>query len=230
MHPLCNRFLELLFPARCAACDRLGQEPFCGACAESLVSVPAGCPLCGVPLDEALMPALRPRRCGPCRAQAPPFRSARAPFLHGGALAEAIHAFKYEQREELARPLGALFEAVERPQVEVLCPLPLHPARLRRRGYDQAALLAREAGARFQLPVAHLLERARATPSQVGRDRSARQRNVRGAFRARGSVLGQSICLIDDVLTTGATAGEAARALYAAGARRVEVRTLSRAP
>jgi len=225
-----SKALSLLFPARCASCDAVGDEPFCAACAETLVIAPAGCPLCGVPLDEALAPSLKPRRCGPCRAQAPPFVSARAPFLHGGALAEAIHALKYEQREELARPLGALFEAVERPRAELVCPLPLHPTRLLRRGYDQAALLAREAARRFGLPLEHLLVRARPTAPQVGRDRRARAHNVAGAFRAAGEVRGRSICLVDDVLTTGATAGEAARALYAAGARRVEVRTLSRAP
>jgi ComF family protein len=230
MHTFFTGLLGLLFPSRCAACDALGAEPFCADCAETLVATPAGCPVCGVPLDEALMPALKPRRCGPCRAQAPPFVSARAPFLHGGALAEAIHALKYENRAELARPLGALFEAVERPRADVICPLPLHPDRLIHRGYDQAALLAREAARRFQLPLEFLVERARPTPPQVGRDRKARVRNVAGAFRVASSVRGRSICLVDDVLTTGATAGEAARALYAAGARRVEVRTLSRAP
>ena len=230
MRVLSQQLLGLLFPSRCSSCDALGAEPFCAGCAETLLFAPAGCALCGAPLDEALLPALRPRRCGPCRAHAPPFVLARAPFLHGGALAEAIHALKYEQREELARPLGALFEAVEPPRVEVICPLPLHPSRLRHRGYDQAALLAQEAGRRFGIPVETLLERARATPPQVGRDRKARSKNVQGAFRAHARAWGRSICLIDDVLTTGATAGEAARALYAAGARRVEVRTLSRAP
>jgi ComF family protein len=230
MRSIFSNLLALFFPARCSACDALGAEPFCDECAETLVAAPAGCPVCGVPLDEALQPTLKPRRCGPCRAQAPPFVAARAPFLHGGALAEAIHALKYERREELARPLGALFEVVERPRADLVCPLPLHPERLVRRGFDQAALLAREAATRFALPLEHVLERSRPTAPQVGRDRKARARNVFGAFRARGDVRGRSICLIDDVLTTGATAGEAARALYAAGARRVEVRTLSRAP
>jgi len=230
MHSLVPRILALLFPPRCAACDLLGAEPFCAQCAESLVAAPAGCTVCGAPLDDALLPATRPRRCGACRERAPPFVLARAPFLHGGALAEAIHAFKYEKHEELARPLGVLFEAVERPRPDVISPVPLHPRRMIQRGYDQAALLAREAGRRFSLPVEHLVERGRSTAPQVGRDRQARIRNVQGAFRARGNIRGRSICLIDDVLTTGATAGEAARALYAAGARRVEVRTLSRAP
>jgi ComF family protein len=222
--------LDLLYPPRCTACDALGPERFCRACAETLLPAPAGCPVCGVPLDEALLPALRPRRCGPCRAQAPPFALARAPFLHGGALAEAIHGLKYRGLAELARPLGVLFEAVELPRADLVCPLPLHSQKLRVRGYDQAALLAAEAGRRFRLPVAHLLVRTRATSSQVALGREQRAANLRGAFTAAASVEGLRVCLIDDVLTTGATAAEGARALLRAGAARVEVRTLSRAP
>ncbi len=222
--------LDLLYPPRCAACDDLGPEPFCTSCADSLVPSPVGCPLCGVPLDDALLPALRPRRCGPCRESAPPFALARAPFLHGGALAEAIYALKYRDRPEVARPLGVLFEAVEPPRADVVCPIPLHPQRLRTRGYDQAALLANHAARRFGLPLAHLLIRTRPTPAQVSLGRADRARNLRGAFTTVATVTGLRICLIDDVLTTGATAAESARALLRAGAARVEVRTLSRAP
>jgi ComF family protein len=227
---LASALASLLFPPRCAACDRLGEEPFCSGCAETLLPAPAGCALCGAPLDEALLPALRPRRCGPCRAQPPPFRSARAPFLHGGALAEAIHAFKYQGRPELARPLAVLFAAAEAPRAELLCPLPLHPSRLRSRGYDQAALLAREVARRTGLRLSFLLIRTRPTGQQVGQGRRARSSNLRGAFRAGPAAEGRRVCLIDDVLTTGATAAEGARALLLAGAASVEVRTLSRAP
>jgi ComF family protein len=112
----------------------------------------------------------------------------------------------------------------------VLVPVPLHPRRLRHRGYDQAAILAAGAARRFRIPVAPLLRRVRETGQQVGRDRTSRERSVRGAFAAAGNVLGTRICLIDDVLTTGATASAAADALLLAGAARVEVRTLARAP
>jgi ComF family protein len=176
-----------------------------------------------------LLPALRPRRCARCRKHPPPYARAQAAFLHGGALSEAIHRLKYEGREELARPLGALFAACEPPRADVVAPIPLHAARLRERGYDQAALLAREAGRRFGLPVRPLLVRVRPTPQQVGLDRIRRDQNVRAAFRALPGATGVRVCLIDDVLTTGATAAEAARALAAAGAIRVEVRTLARA-
>src|SRR5216684_3452386 len=138
----------LLFPERCGACEALCDGPFCAPCSETLLPVPAGCPLCGEPGDEALLPALRPRRCGRCRKDPPPYARAQAPFLHGGALSEAIHRLKYEGREELARPLGALFAGCDPPRADVVSPIPLHASRLRERGYDQAALLAREAGRR----------------------------------------------------------------------------------
>jgi len=219
----------LLFPDRCGGCEALCEGPFCAPCSETLLPVPAGCPLCGEPGDEALLPALRPRRCARCRKDPPPYASARAAFLHGGALAEAIHRLKYEGHEELARPLGALFAGCEPPRADVVAPIPLHAARLRDRGYDQAALLAREAGRRFGLPVRSLLVRVRPTRQQVGLDRTRREENVRAAFRSLRGAAGLRVCLVDDVLTTGATAADAGRALQRAGAIRVEVRTLARA-
>ncbi len=222
--------LDVLFPARCAACDAPGESPFCGVCADTLVPLPAGCPVCGAPADEALLPVLRPRRCVHCRQCPPPFSLAAAPYLHGGALAEAIHRLKYERREDLGPALSVLFEACAPPRVDCLAPIPLHPRRLRQRGYDQARLLADGAGRRFRLPVRALLTRVRDTGQQVGRDRAARERNLRGAFRAGPAARGLRICLVDDVLTTGATAAAAAAALLEAGAARVEVRTLARAP
>ena len=222
--------LDLLFPPRCAACDEPGDSPFCALCAQTLVPAPAGCPLCGVPQDESLLPALRPRRCPTCRVHPPRFAFAAAPYLHGGALADAIHRLKYEKREDLGAALSVLFEACLVPKSDVLVPIPLHPRRLRHRGYDQAAILAAGAARRFGIPFAPLLRRVRETGQQVGRDRTSRERSVRGAFAAAGNVLGKRICLIDDVLTTGATASAAADALLLAGAARVEVRTLARAP
>jgi ComF family protein len=222
--------LDLIFPARCASCDAPGETPFCGICADTLVPLPAGCPVCGVPQDDSLLPALKPRRCLHCRERAPAFVFASAPYLHGGALAEAIHRLKYERREDLGPALSVLFEACAPPRSDCLAPIPLHPQRLRERGFDQARSLADGAARRFGLPVVSLLTRIRPTGQQVGRDRAARERNLRGAFRASEKARGLRVCIIDDVLTTGATASAAAEALLDAGAARVEVRTLARAP
>src|SRR2546423_3545802 len=215
----------ILFPDRCGACEALCEGPFCSPCSETLLPVPAGCPLCGEPGDEAFLPALRPRRCARCRKDPPSYARAQAAFLHGGALAEAIHRLKYEGREELARPLGTLFAGCEPPRADVVAPIPLHATRLRERGYDQAALLAREAGRRFRLPVRLLLVRVRPTRQPGGLDRTRRAQNVRASFRALRCAAGLRGCLVADVLTTGATAAEAGRALPGIGAHRVGGRT-----
>lgn len=219
--------LDLLFPPRCAACgEGLASSrggPFCAICDGALEPVPAGCRVCGLPGPDPL--------CGACMAQPPAFARCRAGGLYGGPLADAVHALKYRGRPALARPLGAWLapRAPLAPGVAVVS-VPLGRRRRIGRGYDQAALLARalarSSGARH-LPRA--LTRIRETPPQVGRTRAERLANVRGAFRAGSCVRGAALVLVDDVVTTGATADACARALLAAGARSVEVLALARA-
>ncbi len=223
MRPALRAFLDLVFPPRCAACGALGQEPFCPVCAEAVDAAPPGCRRCGRPGPDAV--------CGPCLVQPPAFDAVRAGGLLGGPLADAVHALKYRGRPALARPLGEwLAGRVELPSGAVLVPVPLAPRRRRERGHDQAALLAEalsRAAGRERLRRA--LRRVRDTPPQVGRDRAARSRNVQGAFAASTAVAGRDVVLVDDVVTTGATADACARALKAAGARSVTVVSLARA-
>jgi ComF family protein len=217
--------LELVYPPRCAACGEPGPEPFCATCAEAILPVPPGCARCGLPGQDLT--------CGACLAGPPAFDAVRAGGLFGGPLADAIHAFKYGERPALARPLGAWLAArVPLPAGAAVVSVPLGRARRIERGYDQAALLAdalaRSAGAGGRR-LRGALRRTRETPPQVGRSREERARNVADAFAATAAVSGRDLVLVDDVVTTGATADGAAAALRRAGARSVTVVALARA-
>ncbi len=217
--------LDLVYPPRCASCGEGGSEPFCAVCRDAVDEVPRGCPRCGAPgLPEV---------CGPCRVHPPAFDSVRAGALFGGPLADAIHAFKYADRPALVRPLARwLAGRVAMPTGAVLVAVPLAHRRRIRRGYDQAEILAghlaRVSGARW---LRAALRRVRETPPQVGRAMAERTRNVKDAFEPRrpSSIAGRDVVLVDDVVTTGATADAAAQALRRAGARTVHVVALARA-
>lgn len=161
--------------------------------------------------------------CAPCARtieRAPP--DANAPFLYGGALARAIHRFKYEDATHLARPLGELLRHARVPVVRptVVVPVPLHPRRLAHRGFNQAALLGAAIADAWTLPMdVSALARVRDTSRQAELERAARLTNVDGAFRATRSMAGHHVLLVDDVATTGATLRACAASLEGAGAK-----------
>ncbi len=219
---------ELLWPASCAACDARSDEErsFCAPCAATLEPIARPCVRCGLPLlAEGL-------RCLACMRAPPNWDAARAPFVFGGELAAAVRRWKLTGRPELTRSLARLLApsvSTLPDAVAGLIPVPLHPRRLRARQFNQASLLAR--GLRHAPPVRELLDRFRDTASQAPLDPRARRANVRGAFAARDrlAIEGRHWVIVDDVLTTGATAADCTRALLSAGAARVDVLTLARA-
>ena len=237
---------DLVLPPRCPGCGAtvVTQGTFCAPCWGSLRFLEAGegCASCGEPAGASAI-AFDGWRCGRCLAEPPPFVRAQAAFVYGGAIRRAILGFKHRDRSELAAMLARhmaraapdLMGAADGAEgtAPLLVPVPLHRWRLWRRGYNQAALLARalarQTGADF-MPDA--LERVRMTPSQQGLSRAARLRNLKGAFRVpkrqRGRIRGRAVVLIDDVLTTGSTAQRCTQALLKAGAGQVRVLTLAR--
>lgn len=220
--------LDLLFPPRCVVCGRVDVW-LCAECTARLpwITGPV-CIRCGLPLD---LPSLCPR----CRETPLRLEGIRSALLFQGPLRAAIHQLKYRHARGLAGPLGGVlaryWKAYPMP-VDVIVPVPLHPSRLRRRGYNQAALLARELGRRVGLAVEEgALQRVRATLSQMRLSAADRRRNVEGAFRcADGRLQGRRVLLLDDVCTTGATLEACADALRAGGAETVWALTLARAP
>jgi ComF family protein len=223
--------LDVFFPPRCAACRELlppVDEPgvigaLCASCEMILEPIAESCARCGLPGSPG-------DRCESCLQHPPAFDQARAAFLYGGAIADVLHHFKYEDHSELAGPLADHVAALDLPDVDVVAPIPLHAARRRQRTYDQALYLARAVARQRGWPFdAGLLTRIRPTPRQVGQHREERAANVRGAFRASERAQGRTVLLVDDVVTTGATASECARALKNAGARRVIVASVARA-
>ena len=230
--------LDLVFPARCPVCEAaLGagrRDPLCGACWTAVERIHAPvCDTCGLPFPTFVpRVAVSAERCGPCAAAPPAFDWARAGGVYAGPLREAVQRLKFSRKPSLARPLAALVLeqwAARLPVVDAVLPVPLARARERERGFNQAALLAeriaRALGARLE---PRWLARARDTAPQTDLDVAQRRANVRGAFVASSSVAGLDVVVVDDVLTTGATASECARALRAAGAGHVGVLTVAR--
>ncbi len=211
--------LDVLVPRRCGLCGAFG-EFLCAACAAALPRA-AGprCRTCAAPL----VPGMVCRACAALPDQ--PLTTLAAACRFEGDARRLVHRLKYESLSALAEPMGALMAAcpLPHPRPDVLVPVPLHRARVRRRGFNQAELLARAIGRAHGIPMApRALVRVRATPSQVRQAGAAhRAANVTGAFACRDDVSGRVVLLVDDVATTGATLRACAAALRAAGAATV---------
>jgi ComF family protein len=221
-----DAILNLLFPQLCVLC---GAQIFerrwsaaCPDCWSKLEPIPRPfCLQCGMPA-----PAIE-TRCGACRRGEHAFDFARSLYLFNDPMRGVIHHLKYSARVSLAKPLGPPLRAclaLGGFEAKVVVPVPLHRARVRERGFNQAELLARQLG----LPVnLRLLKRRKNTPSQTGLSRSQRTLNLSAAFEVQ-SAPPDKVLVVDDVYTTGSTLHEIAKTLKRAGASRVEVLTVAR--
>lgn len=224
--------LDLVYPPYCVSCGRMGAW-LCAACLEAYPAFrPPWCARCGRPLGHDGL-------CRTCRGVSSPLRAVRSVGPHVAPLRDAVHALKYEGVRALAEALAermAATCALAGFPVTAIVPVPLHARRVRQRGYNQAALLARALAGCLGLPLhEEWLARERNTRSQVGLTRAERWANVDGAFRVTdvhggvGAPAGQRVLLVDDVYTSGATLRAAAAALRAATAEGVWAITLTRA-
>ncbi len=171
--------------------------------------------------------------CRLCRAGLRGFDAAYSFTAYEGNIRELIHLLKYGRMKPLAGPLGAMMMAAlpRGLRIDLIAPMPLHWLRRWQRGFNQSALLAGEISRRTGIPVSRLaVRRTRRTAAQAGLSNAKRRDNVAGAFRAsRRVVEGRRVLLVDDVMTTGATATACALAIKRSGAQRVELITLARA-
>ena len=245
--------LDVLLPEEegCVLCGQVRgrgmQEifyaPICSGCLSRIPFVrPPYCQTCGRPLRGAVAEitgdGLRDDPiCRDCASGGRFFRVARAAGLYDGALKDFIYALKFRGRRELAEGIGVLMARVATREKamrgsELLVPVPLHPKRLAERGYNQAELLARMVGSCLGLPVRTTLVRSILTGEQNKLGRRDRRDNLRGVFIVPHplEVAGKRVLLVDDVITTGATANECSRALLRAGAAEVRVLAAAVAP
>lgn len=228
--------LELLLPECCPVCTHpavLHPEGLCGTCLKQIALLPAShCPRCSLPYPGFVATG---HLCGRCSRQPPAFSEVIAIGLYQDTLQTAIQRLKNQPRPTLDRALGGMLADNIRQHAfagypNLVVPVPLHPKRLRQRGFNQSGLLAREIARRCRLPLAgSLLTRIKPTPAQQGLSASKRLQNLNGALTAIRRLDGEHVLLVDDVLTTGATADACAKTLIKAGAGLVTVAVLARA-
>ncbi|MYD65773.1 MAG: ComF family protein [Chloroflexi bacterium] len=224
-------FGDALLPQRCIVCGRYGAALH-DACLDALPHAdPPRCPRCWLPTAGSAREARRrDGACSRCAAAPPPFEGLRTPYRFVGAARRAVIEAKFRGVSALLDPLGRASARVVPGwwSVDAVTPVPLHGARRRRRGFDQARLLAATVADELGVPLTDgLLRRVRATGAQTALGMDRRRRNMAGAFEVRAAPP-PSVLLVDDVATTGATLGAAARALLDAGADRVYALAIAR--
>ncbi|HHY70344.1 MAG TPA: ComF family protein [Thermoanaerobacterales bacterium] len=227
-------FLDLLFPSKpyCLLCGNKLIEIetiVCETCKNKILPLTEPlCKKCGKPLRK------RDSFCYDCQREQHAFIQARSYGYYDTTLKQLIHEFKYCGKRELAEVLGnMMFHVLKQlpwPDFNYLVPLPLHKKRQRERGFNQAYLLTKVLAKKSKIPIFQGLIRTKSTEHQTLLDKSFRKRNLKGAFKVlqNSKIYGKTVLLVDDVYTTGTTAGECSKSLLEAGAKSVYVLTCAR--
>jgi len=224
----CLKFAQGWLPRRCIVCAAPARNgDFCAGCAASLPWRGRCCPRCAGD-------AATGETCGRCQSRPPPFNCTIAAFDYAFPVDRLIQRLKYREQLDLAailaNCLAEWLQSCAAPRPDLLIPVPLHRARLARRGFNQSQQIARRLGRRLEIPLApRALVRNRATASQAGLAPGQRAGNVHGAFCVPAPVVAHHVALVDDVMTSGHTLRAAAAALGAAGVERIDAWVVARA-
>lgn len=219
--------LQQWLPAQpCLLCGAMSRDGLCcAACRADLPRLPAAhCPVCALPTAEG-------ETCGHCLRQPPPFDHTEAAFSYAFPLDALVKALKFHEQLILVHFLADELAACVRQRPDAVLAMPLHPARLQARGFNQSQLLAARLAQRFDLPLLNdVAARVRDTPPQSTLPWKERNKNMRHAFAVSqpDAVRDRHIAIVDDVMTSGASTGELAAALKAAGAKRITVWVVAR--
>ncbi len=229
--------IDLLLPPVCLLCGQSlpadhNAQAFCQDCLASISPLGlAHCSRCAQPFPNATSDHL----CGTCLKRPPAFSIVHAVGIYQGSIKDAVHRLKYRNQLTLAKPLGQLLGKVIEAAggnfiPDCIVPVPLHPDRLRQRGYNQAFEVARPIAQQLGVPVnTTLLQRIRKTPPQQGLSAIERRSNLRNAFELSMTLAAQRVLLVDDVMTTGETVRECCRTILAGNIREVQVAVVGRA-
>ena len=239
---LAKKLLSALFPSRCLLCQKTVNQQaentaleICPECYKALPHNTASCIQCALPLaDDQLDDVL----CGRCIKKTPAFDYAYSPLRYEDDVIRLMHQLKFNEKITSSRTLGEMMLQLLKGKVtqenikpDCLLPVPLHPARLRQRGFNQSIEIARVISKKLNIPIEYdAIRRNRSTTSQMGLDAKARRKNIKGAFSVKHKLNARHVLIVDDVMTTGSTVNELAKTLKRNGVKHVGVLSFARAP
>lgn len=215
-----SKIKQILLPASCLLCGARAQDPL--LCASCTADLPwhddPQCPICALPTGTGDL-------CGQCLKHPPAFDATYALLAYRFPVNALLQRYKYSGFLAVAHMMGALLarRVADLPRPDLLLPMPLHPDRLKERGFNQAVEMGRLLSTQLQMPMEiRMARRIRPTPPQANLSLKERRRNVRGVFECTARLDGKHVVLLDDVMTTGASLDALAQAVRKAGAARVE--------